>query len=354
MAKPTARCCFSWSSITYLLFLLQASSSFVIHSDRGVCISTRSRASARLASASPQEAPQVPVVVVGTSEAALGAELALGAIGILTGQSNGDGQAQPVSLIRHQDCHSAALYQLLADLHSQYGSKPVLHLAMEPGALPREIMTPQISNSISFLGVHVNTATEMDTAFAATGTATVSPELARRCTENLKEILNWCSGDTKAVITLDLALHLSLLQAHCLPKSKHVLGDSYHVLLPEPEVGSVLVHYLYDEESFGSGTDPLCCQTREVLINTSSAGVTVTPGQTGAVSAGAYSALRGKGINSLDSACIATSVAASSRADVPPADHVGRIAELCRQVRRSGVKDAPGILRKKYKAVGYM
>lgn len=337
----TMKSSLTWSSLSCLVslvFLFQSSTSFVIQNNLSNFQNDQHLKRRSRVASSRQPQQERPVVVVGSSQAALGADLALSAFGILTGSQS---ESNNVSFM---DSNAVVLYQHLTDLHSQFSCKPALHWTMDPGALPREIMTPGISDSISLLGIHLSTATETDTTFATAGNPTVSPELARRCTENVKEVLNWCNSP--AVITLDLALHLSLLQAHCLPKSKKVIGDSYHVLLPEG--GGVLVDYLYDENSFGSGTDPLCCQTREVLVSGA------PPCQlSSAVSAGAYLALRNKGTNPIDSACIAASTAAQAHI-TPMGEQTESIAELCRHVRREGAKEAPGILRQKYKEFGYM
>lgn len=295
------------------------------------------------------ETPRPPIVVVGTNEAAMGADMALNTFDILINQEQS--AAQPISFLRVQDATSANLHEHLMDVSAQHGDiKPILHVIMEPGALPRAIMTSEITNNIAYLGIHISSSTELDTTFAGAGMAgKVSPELAVRCNENLKEALAW-AGNTPTTMTLDLALHLALLQAHCLPKDKEALGDMYHVLLPEG--GAIVVKYLYDEKAFGSGTDPLCCPTTEYLIKTPP----ISQSDEGAnVAAAAYLALRSRGNNALDAACIAASVTAQLQ--LQPDNNTNllqNMAQLARELRMKGVSDAPGTLRAKYKEFGYM
>lgn len=310
----------------------------------------------------PQQSQQQPVVIVGPTQAALGADLALSAFDILTNNQQAQGARQPVSLIKHEDFQPFALQNHLRELESQYGSKPILHMTVEPGA-PLDFLTPEIRNGISFLGLHLTTPAPPATM--GLQTSVVAPESARQCALGLEKVLDWCrNGDpiqNGAVVSLHVALHLSFLQGNCLPKSPDVLGDSFHVLLPHYDGGgAVLVDYQYDyATTFGAGVDPLSCPTREVVVSTSPDGVPSAPPthrqmaiNTNAVSAGAYSALRGKRMDPVSCASVAASVASLSH--VPPsAALTGQMVELSRQVRKSGTTNSPGILRQKYHQFGY-
>jgi hypothetical protein len=195
------------------------------------------------------------------------------------------------------------------------------------------------------------------------GNQMVAPETAQSVGALLQEIL-YAYEDTRIAMTLDLPLHLALLQANVLPKTTH--HNSFHVLCgpsssssgssnsssSSSTTESIVVEYCYDWNNPFGGTDPLACPSKEVCLNTKRDYKERVSTQ---VQAGAYTALRGSDASIVDSVGIAASVAAilaeqSCLTEYSP-DAIHDIVN--HYLSRTKASEDSGILRKKYIEFGY-
>jgi hypothetical protein len=185
-----------------------------------------------------------------------------------------------------------------------------------------------------------------------TGNQMVAPETAQSVGALLQEIV-YAHKDTRIAMTLDLPLHLALLQANVLPKTPH--HNSFHVLCGPSSTSStesIVVEYCYDWNNPFGGTDPLACPSKEICLKTKRDYKARASTQ---VQAGAYTALTGSGASIVDSVGIAASVAAvmaeqSCLTEYSP-DAIHDIVN--HYLGRTEASEGSGILRQKYIEFGY-
>lgn len=152
---------------------------------------------------------------------------------------------------------------------------------------------------IACLGIRLSVQTKPDQMVAA--------ETARSCGGLIQDILDEYESVQHIAVTLDLSMHLALLQANTLPKIR--TKTSWHVLFPllskkNDSPSSIAAEYLYDWDNPFGGTDPLACPTIEYQVIDSSIGHGDPD-----VQAAAFTALQGQGLDLASSAGLAASVA---------------------------------------------
>ena len=264
------------------------------------------------------------------------------------------GAVSSAIFVHNGDCRYPSIDQY-NDVICQCSVDPVLHVIMEGAAAAQPLLSPSIASKVAFLGL------EPIVSEQARRMGVVLPEVAQRCGSMLQEIVEAFVGQASSpsmAITLDLPLHLSMLQANSLPKSRSVHEDSFLCRDTQNAGTFILVDYQYDYGNPFGGTDPLSCPTREITI--SPAGDVITPaeggtnidnGSTGFASAAAYTALRGNGVPAFAAACIASSVGTVMDKSLLHFSVVERIAKLAEEAKRAAVEQP--ILRKKYIDFGY-
>ena len=231
---------------------------------------------------------------------------------------------------------------------------PILHVIIEGAAAAQPLLSHNIASQVSFLGI------EPIVPEQARQMEMVLPEVAQRCGSMLQEVVDAFGShecQPSMAMTLDLPLHLSMLQANSLPKSRTAHEDSFLCQDTKNTGDFILVHYQYDYDNPFGGTDPLSCPTREIAI--SPAGAVASGGGNGSngdgfASAAAYTALRGNGVPSLSAACIASSVGVvidEKESLCHDMSTIKRIAKLAEEVKRASVEQP--ILRKRYIDFGY-
>ena len=218
----------------------------------------------------------------------------------------------------------------------------------------------QQSNSllqqINCLGIRISVNTQEG------GNQMVAPETARNCGSLLQEILDEYESVPNISLTLDLPLHLALLQANTLPKTR---GKNYwQVLLPQSNTKdsssrtsatSIAAEYLYDWDNPFGGTDPLACPTNEHRIFLLNDAQPYKAGKAN-VQAAAFTALQGDG--GLDLACcagLAASVASVISTDpitIYSLEAVQAVVEHY-QTSTNIVHNDNGALRRSYIDFGY-
>ena len=337
-----------------------------------------------------------PVIVAGSAgsnaaQAALGATLALSAQDLLrgSGQIESSSQSLPVrpchpviallattneikddashaeaeleATLRDSGAVTSAMFvqntegrypsiEQYCDVISQCAVDPVLHVIIEGAGAARPLLSPSIASQVSFLGIEPIVPPQ------ARQMEMVLPEVAQRCGSMLQEIVNAFGShecQLSMAITLDLPLHLSMLQANSLPKSRTAHKDSFLCRDTKNARDLILVDYQYDYDNPFGGTDPLSCPSREISI--SPAGDASAGGiSNGFASAAAYTALRGNGVPALAAACIASGVGVVVDEGYPlrhDISTVERIAALAEEAKRAAIEQP--ILRKRYIDFGY-
>ena len=184
---------------------------------------------------------------------------------------------------------------------SSSSSSNILHVVLKSKDDAQTLL--QQSNSlqqqITCLGIRisVNTQDGGDSGGGSGSTTTttttnnnnimVAPETARNIGSLLQEILDEYEIVPNICLTVDLPLHLALLQANVLPKTR---GNKnyWQVLLPQQQklfddtnkdssssstgaarvgaVTSIAAEYLYDWDNPFGGTDPLACPTNKYCV----------------------------------------------------------------------------------------
>ena len=343
-----------------------------------------------------------PVIVAGSAgssaaQAALGAALALSARDLLRGSSQIESSSQPllpcqpvIALLattnENKDDASHAEAKLEAtlidsgavtsamfvqntegrcpsieqygDVISQCAVDPVLHVIIEGAGAARPLLSPSIARQVSFLGI------EPIVPQQARQMEMVLPEVAQRCGSMLQEIADAFGShecQPSMAMTLDLPLHLSMLQANSLPKSRTAHKDSFLCRDTKNTGDFILVDYQYDYDNPFGGTDPLSCPSREITISPpgdlsggGSPGADYGYTGNGFASAAAYTALRGNGVPALAAACIASGVGVVVDEGHPlrhDISTVERIATLAEKAKRAAIEQPT--LRKKYIDFGY-
>jgi hypothetical protein len=378
---------------------------------------------------------RVPMIVLGQQEAALGAALALAARDVLRDQSLSSSKlalppSQPVALIsisggtdtsnaEGESCKSqldnALLFDVYPsaqfpsekecqrifsdiqcahtrddgddddDLNADGTSNPIIHFTMgHPYAasssaaittilriLSNDSSTPSHS---SFLGFHLDTSQEMelDNTLHECERLILPKDNAMQWGKILQNILDTASSSVG--ITMDLATHLSMLQANRLPRSKDLLHDAWAISSTGTTVpsftddlssicSSMILEYLYDYDNPFGGLDPLLCLNKGCLIPSPIVKIQMTEYSKGRIRkaneahASAYTAMRGSGMDNITALCVANSVKVVflQMSDKGPSytwDIVERVADYSRLIRQNVVQEE-GTSRKKYKEFGY-
>eukprot|EP00980_Cylindrotheca_fusiformis_P016515 scaffold4927_cov105-Cylindrotheca_fusiformis.AAC.2 len=214
--------------------------------------------------------------------------------------------------------------------------------------------------STNCLGIQV-CINESDTTNAQ---IVVDPDTAQRIGTLLQDILDTVvvQEDTVLVLTLDISLHLAMLQANCLPKtrSNNNNNNSFHLVRcggsEHSSRSSIVVTYEYDWNNPFGGTDPLVCPSHEVYCVTTATPASSPSYSSSIVQAAAYTALQGLGrVSIVDSVSIAASVAATALSSEKTLS-VPEIVNHHNQNRISTTSSSPGgngILRQKYIEFGY-
>ena len=343
-----------------------------------------------------------PVIVAGSAgssaaQAALGATLALSAWDLLRGSSQIEASSQPLlpcqpviallattnenkddashakaefeATLRDGGAVTSAMFvqntegrypsiEQYGDVIGQCAADPVLHVIIEGAGAARPLLSPSIARQVSFLGI------EPIVPQQARQMEMVLPEVAQRCGSMLQEIADAFGShecQPSMAMTLDLPLHLSMLQANSLPKSRTAHKDSFLCRDTKNTGDFILVDYQYDYDNPFGGTDPLSCPSREITISPAgdvsaggSAGADYGSTGNGFASAAAYTALRGNGVPALAAACIASGVGLVVDEGYPlrhDISTVERIATLAEKAKRAAIEQPT--LRKKYIDFGY-
>lgn len=337
-----------------------------------------------------------PVIVAGSAgssaaQGALGATLALSARDLLRGSSQIESSSQPllpcqpvIALLATNASHAEAelgatlidsgavtsamfvqntegrypSIEQYGDVIGQCAADPVLHVIIEGAGAARPLLSPSIARQVSFLGI------EPIVPQQARQMEMVLPEVAQRCGSMLQEIVDTFGShecQPSMAMTLDLPLHLSMLQANSLPKSRTAHKDSFLCRDTKNTGDFILVDYQYDYDNPFGGTDPLSCPSREITISPAgdvsaggSAGADYGSTGNGFASAAAYTALRGNGVPALAAACIASGVGLVVDEGYPlrhDISTVERIATLAEKAKRAAIEQPT--LRKKYIDFGY-
>jgi len=367
---------------------------------------------------------RVPMIVLGQEEAALGAALALAARDVLRDQASSSSSlvlppSQPVVLIsisggtsntEGESCKSQLDDALLLDVypsaqfpsedeckrifsdiqcahtHNDGISNPILHFAMgHPYAASSSAIATILrilsndsnipSHSSPFLGFHLDTSQEMelDNTSRECERLILPKENAMQWGKILQNILDTASSPVG--ITMDLATHLSMLQANRLPRSKDILNDAWAVsstvpFIDDPQTvggssicSSMVLEYLYDYDNPFGGLDPLLCTNKGCLIPSPIAEIPMAEYSKRKIRmaneayASAYTAMRGSGMDNITALCVANSVKAIflEMSDKGPSytwETVERIADYSRLTRQNVLQEE-GTSRKKYKEFGY-
>lgn len=297
-------------------------------------------------SSSPSQERSLRSVFVTDDVSFMGAATALSAYEVLTGQvkipttrelKRVAPPAQPVHRMEQFDQYCG---QATTASRSE-GS--ILHVSVDPTGhqLSRETV-----EHISHVGFYLSTG-------SAEGG--LNPETAHVHGTVLQQALHTLPPGAQAFIAVDAPLHVAMLHANCLPRksfsSPSPHNDSYLVMMPNGD--SILMDYLFTEAP--GGQDPLCCPTKEMLVETSPTDPSLS--RSTAQSA-AYTAMRGNGLDPLRSAAVAASVATvlgdDHFANQPLSwDNVKRVVQLTKHIHQFGCKEMPGIMTRTYKEYGY-
>ncbi|KAL3926877.1 MAG: hypothetical protein SGBAC_013300 [Bacillariaceae sp.] len=185
----------------------------------------------------------------------------------------------------------------------------------------------------------------------------VAPETAQRVGTLLQETLDATEliptndHSLTIVISLDMPLHLAMLQANCLPKTR-TNRLLFHVLQNTKGGGcnSILAEYLYDWSNPFGGTDPLACPSREFCCS-----LPDSKGN-GSSIAGALTALLGLGLEPSDAMgdaqVVASSVFQGQYSDFEWKIGVQQFLASYSSYNVS-IRNEDGLLRKEYIAFGY-
>ena len=281
---------------------------------------------------------------------------------------------------------------------------PMIHGILQPGFDVRPFLNTSFRNSLSSLGLHV-TLPPSPPSPSSQGNdhVVVSREISKEIGTMIQKFIDISKNPNQEdlILTWDLKLHLSMLLSNSLPKSLPASSSSETTsaqkdsfLIMEEQGGqqplqqqqgttttTILVNYLYDYQKLG-GTDPLLSQTKEYVLTSPTTTTTATT--TGLVShyshshssyaqAAAYSALRGNGLDSIQSSCLAVSIGSmllldetmnnnnNSRLLLSPAPYnwstIEQIVRYSQQVYNTMMIKEPSntnsIIRQKYKDYGY-
>lgn len=328
---------------------------------------TSSSVAATSTVAANDDQPLRPVMVVGDAPAALGVVLALHTLEVLTGRTSlpnpNDNKAKQTNPRQQLVYHFPAdavneLPEFLDDLDD-----PILHFTVDDGTnegstgISADLLTAAgmaaARDKIPFLGLQAITPREK---ISTSEPETLIPEdVARAYSSRFQQILAGCVSLNNIVVTLDLPLHLAMLNFNCLPQSASSTTqhrNSFHVL--KPDGGGVVTDYLYPDD--GSVFDPLSCKTQETIITSPP---TVASVSISATAGAAYTALRGNGLDALASAAISAAVStmlADGSADTRTSvdwSTVTSTVQLSKHIREFGVVSMPGEIRIRYRECGY-
>lgn len=215
---------------------------------------------------------------------------------------------------------------------SKHGDIPILQVFLDR-PIPA-LLCPQVHNAISFLGL---------TPIAEEFTQRVAGRIGS-VTQQILDV-----ADVSAAVSWDWNLHLALLSANTLPRSKAV-DESFFVLPCSEATDMALIEYVYDYSRLG-GTDSLLCETNEVSFQPMGKITTYVS----YASATAYTALRGNGATALDAACIAYSVGLRFASEPPllspSANDVVQTTTLAKTCRDNLITSP--VMRKRYIDFGY-
>mmetsp|Transcript_25963 Transcript_25963/g.38360 ORF Transcript_25963/g.38360 Transcript_25963/m.38360 type:complete len:340 (+) Transcript_25963:65-1084(+) len=298
----------------------------------------------------PPSTSSLRPVFVDTPIASLGAIAALYAFEVLSGtleipkdddkkNDGGPSIRQPVYLIGPE-----------TEQQIQIEESVILHLNKNPIRSGFFQTLPQLRQKAYPIGLHVTTAGKFDWK--------VDRDEAHACGTTLTHILQLLSLPSDpdfptALVSMDMPLHLSMLEANCLPsiipEAPHL--DSYYVMLRNGD--AILIDYQMEDKM---SSDPLSCPSKDMLIETSP---TAPSSQRSLAQSAAYTALRGNGLDPLWSTALAASVVTilgdsnfSSSEKMSWLD-LERIIQLCRHIRQHGTHERPGLMRKTYRSYGY-
>jgi len=223
-------------------------------------------------------------------------------------------------------------------------------------------------NRFSFMGLNLNTNhLEQD----------MSRETADKWGNELSNLL--IGGEVQsAALSMDIRAHLALLWANSIPKSNGVLGektDEWSVrgtiqdeLLLENVCDGMLFEYNYDYSDPFGGCDPLLRPSAGYIVPSPITDAKITNellNKANEAYASAYCVMIGSGLNSLSSICLATSVKAiyieygmidANGMFCPPSytwAMVDSIAEYTIRCTES-IRKEEGYPRKTYKDFGFM
>ena len=353
-----------------------------------------------------------PMIVIGNTNAALGAAMALCAQDVILQQESNNSQefekhATPIpptqlitffnqkqqkkihlsaetvaSLqnaiysIQSQETKKSAIpsaneYQEILDSMDQ-DKHPILHITLDTiGGV--EETTQSLSpnrNSLSFLGFNIQTTL----ADSDHGRLRLSRDDALEWGERLQNLLEECQIPVS--VTMDMATHLAMLQANSLPKSRGLLGENdvfairdgiqYDTIIDNCD--GALFEYQYDDKNSFGGRDPLICPSKGYLVPSpivfNRRGNKSQMEAANDAYAAAYTAMRGSGMDPVSSICVATGVKAvfvelgniDDDMFCPPSytwNVIERMVEYSRKCRQD-VAQEDGVSRKKYKEFGYL
>ncbi|CAJ1956109.1 unnamed protein product [Cylindrotheca closterium] len=197
----------------------------------------------------------------------------------------------------------------------------------------------------------------------------VAPETAQRVGGLLQEILDATETMTPTndqpltiVMSLDLPVHLAMLRANCLPKTR-TNRQLFHVLQEHTKgegCRSILAEYLYDWNNPFGGTDPLACPSREFcnssLLQNEDDSPSLNKKNNGPNVAAALTALLGLGLEPSDALrdaqIVATSVSQEQINDFTWKDGVQRFLASYSS-HNVDIRNEDGLLRKAYIEFGY-
>ena len=231
-----------------------------------------------------------------------------------------------------------------SSLMTQKDSADVVHAVLKSKIDAQNLL--EKSNAIqpiACLGIRLSVQTKPDQMVAA--------ETARSCGGLIQDILDEYESVQHIAVTLDLSMHLALLQANTLPKIR--TKTSWQVLFPSSKKNdspsSIAAEYLYDWDNPFGGTDPLACPTIEYQVIDSSIGHGDPE-----VQAAAFTALQGQGLDLASSAGLAASVAKIISKNQVTSDSLEEVLAVVEHYKsKLDVVNDNGALRRAYVEFGY-
>ncbi|KAL7475218.1 hypothetical protein ACHAW6_001144 [Cyclotella cf. meneghiniana] len=245
-----------------------------------------------------------------------------------------------------------------------YKDCKILHTSIEFGSEDGSQAMQSLSmnqSKFSFLGLNLNPCKQSN---PEDGNFKMSREIAYDWGNKLQSLLVG-RDRSSAAVSMEICAHLAMLQANSLPRCRGALGEKDKWAITDRIQGGMhvehgdgmLFEYQFNYNDPFGGCDPLICPSVGYIVPSvpSICGADTQKGANDAY-ASAYSVMVGLGMDGLSSMCVATSVKSLFiELGRPPSYTWNNIDEIVKRGIKSfqSVRREDGLPRKMYKKFGY-